>query len=159
MPLNSRSPSRPPLLPFLPSCILRHLCFVRDCITSAVEAQMPPIMPSPTAPPRERRRAFKPRTATGCMTCRIRRVKCDEGEPSCRQCLPGRRICDGYPAKSQNSIFLIPPPLSPPLFNIEQEHRCFDFFRHRTAPRLSGSFESPFWNQLLLRATHHEPAI
>jgi hypothetical protein len=118
-------------------------------------------------PRRLRKRAYKPRSVSGCRTCRIRRIKCDEAEPSCKQCLRGRRICDGYPAKrqltphqpSQDSPLAITPPLSPTLFDIAQEHRCFKFFRHYTIPRLSGSFGSPFWNQLLLQATHHEPAI
>ena len=122
-------------------------------------------MSSDVARQRQRKRTFKRRSVTGCTTCKVRRIKCDETEPSCGQCLRGHRICDGYPTKdptvrqaSQDGIAPITRPLSPTLFEMDQEHRCFDFFCHRTIPRLSRSFESPFWNQLL-QAIHLEASI
>ncbi|PLB46367.1 hypothetical protein P170DRAFT_498170 [Aspergillus steynii IBT 23096] len=36
------------------------------------------------------------RSRTGCITCKIRRVKCDEEKPSCRRCRSTGRTCDGY---------------------------------------------------------------
>jgi hypothetical protein len=91
---------------------------------------------------------------------RIRRIKCDEAEPSCRQCLRGRRICDGYPhRKSLVSVPTMNPTSFSDLFETDQERRCFEFFRRRTVPQLSGSFGSPFWTHLLLLTTHHEPAV
>ncbi|KAJ0166313.1 Transcriptional regulatory protein moc3 [Colletotrichum tanaceti] len=33
---------------------------------------------------------------TGCATCRIRKVKCDENKPFCRKCVSTGRTCDGY---------------------------------------------------------------
>ncbi|KAK4466024.1 hypothetical protein QBC42DRAFT_293648 [Cladorrhinum samala] len=36
------------------------------------------------------------RSRTGCITCRIRRVKCDEAQPSCQRCVSAKRQCDGY---------------------------------------------------------------
>ncbi|VUC34986.1 unnamed protein product [Clonostachys rosea] len=36
------------------------------------------------------------RTKTGCISCRIRRVKCDETNPQCLRCQSARRTCDGY---------------------------------------------------------------
>ncbi|EUC42006.1 hypothetical protein COCMIDRAFT_39900 [Bipolaris oryzae ATCC 44560] len=33
------------------------------------------------------------RTSTGCLTCRQRRVKCDEGRPSCQNCVRVTREC------------------------------------------------------------------
>ncbi|KAH7155996.1 hypothetical protein EDB81DRAFT_840216 [Dactylonectria macrodidyma] len=44
------------------------------------------------------RRKFNPKAKTGCHTCRIRRVKCDEGRPACNRCLSTGRVCDGYPS-------------------------------------------------------------
>ncbi|KAI8716096.1 Zn(2)-C6 fungal-type domain-containing protein [Fusarium sp. LHS14.1] len=44
------------------------------------------------------RRKFKPKAKTGCHTCRIRRVKCDEARPACRRCMSTDRVCDGYPS-------------------------------------------------------------
>ncbi|KAK1980888.1 hypothetical protein LZ30DRAFT_750436 [Colletotrichum cereale] len=33
---------------------------------------------------------------TGCKTCRIRKVKCDESKPLCQKCVNTGRTCDGY---------------------------------------------------------------
>ncbi|TGO49997.1 hypothetical protein BCON_0194g00070 [Botryotinia convoluta] len=32
----------------------------------------------------------------GCYLCRARRIKCDEGKPSCMRCLKSKRECPGY---------------------------------------------------------------
>ncbi|KAJ5208137.1 hypothetical protein N7449_002516 [Penicillium cf. viridicatum] len=44
-----------------------------------------------------RRRKWAPKLKSGCMTCKIRRVKCDEEKPQCRRCISTGRKCDGYP--------------------------------------------------------------
>ncbi|CAI6335536.1 unnamed protein product [Periconia digitata] len=36
------------------------------------------------------------KSKTGCITCRIRKVKCDEKKPSCKRCISTGRTCDGY---------------------------------------------------------------
>ena len=36
------------------------------------------------------------RLSRGCMRCRQRRVRCDEGRPSCRRCIHRNEICEGY---------------------------------------------------------------
>ena len=99
------------------------------------------------------------------MLSRTRRIKCGEEEPSCKQCLRGRRKCDGYPQKSLpvgreiiQVLFLTPPP-SAPLLKTNREARSLDFFRRRTIPQLAGTFKSQFWEFLLLQAIHHEPAV
>ncbi|KIL84927.1 transcriptional regulatory protein moc3 [Fusarium avenaceum] len=33
---------------------------------------------------------------TGCATCRIRKIKCDETKPACQKCVKTGRTCDGY---------------------------------------------------------------
>ncbi|KAL3431161.1 hypothetical protein BDV09DRAFT_154156 [Aspergillus tetrazonus] len=33
------------------------------------------------------------RTSTGCLTCRERRVKCDDGKPTCARCTKAGRVC------------------------------------------------------------------
>ncbi|EEU36191.1 uncharacterized protein NECHADRAFT_52907 [Fusarium vanettenii 77-13-4] len=45
-----------------------------------------------------RKRNIQSRTKvkTGCTTCRIRKVKCDEGKPFCLRCVNTGRTCDGY---------------------------------------------------------------
>ncbi|KAH8807674.1 hypothetical protein F5884DRAFT_345053 [Xylogone sp. PMI_703] len=45
-----------------------------------------------------RKRNIQGRTKvkTGCATCRIRKVKCDESKPFCQKCVNTGRTCDGY---------------------------------------------------------------
>ncbi|RMZ92105.1 hypothetical protein DV736_g679, partial [Chaetothyriales sp. CBS 134916] len=38
----------------------------------------------------------KRRTKTGCLTCRKRRIKCDEEKPFCKNCVKSKRECAGY---------------------------------------------------------------
>ncbi|KAL5599098.1 hypothetical protein FOVSG1_006910 [Fusarium oxysporum f. sp. vasinfectum] len=33
---------------------------------------------------------------TGCITCKVRKIKCDETRPCCRRCTNTGRNCDGY---------------------------------------------------------------
>ena len=49
--------------------------------------------------------------------------------------------------------------LNPSGLASEEEQRCFNFFRSRTAIQMSGFFSSEIWDRLVLQATHHEPAI
>ncbi|KAJ3494406.1 hypothetical protein NLG97_g4097 [Lecanicillium saksenae] len=56
----------------------------------------PPTENEASSPPRQKRWATK--TRTGCITCRIRRVKCDEAKPMCKRCMNSGRMCDGYKA-------------------------------------------------------------
>ncbi|KAK1990975.1 hypothetical protein LX36DRAFT_737161 [Colletotrichum falcatum] len=43
-------------------------------------------------------RASNPKVRTGCITCRNRRKKCDEGKPACATCLKYQGYCSGYAA-------------------------------------------------------------
>ncbi|KAK1964906.1 hypothetical protein LY78DRAFT_748060 [Colletotrichum sublineola] len=43
-----------------------------------------------------RKRASKPKVRSGCLTCKIRRVKCDERKPTCSRCEKADVECDGY---------------------------------------------------------------
>jgi hypothetical protein len=54
------------------------------------------VKPLSKPPKKPRVRAWKPKTRTGCSTCKQRRVKCDEARPHCSRCLKGGFRCDGY---------------------------------------------------------------
>ncbi|CUM51796.1 unnamed protein product [Debaryomyces tyrocola] len=43
-----------------------------------------------------KRRIIKRRTRTGCLTCRKRRIKCDERKPYCFNCERSKKVCLGY---------------------------------------------------------------
>ncbi|KAI3402129.1 hypothetical protein diail_58 [Diaporthe ilicicola] len=47
----------------------------------------------PSAP---KKANIRKRTKTGCLTCRKRRIKCDEGKPICHNCIKSKRQCEGY---------------------------------------------------------------
>lgn len=44
----------------------------------------------------EKRKVIKRRTRTGCLTCRKRRIKCDERKPKCHNCERLKKVCLGY---------------------------------------------------------------
>ncbi|PVH89123.1 hypothetical protein DL98DRAFT_647709 [Cadophora sp. DSE1049] len=126
--------------------------------------------------PKVRVRAKKPKTKTGCKTCRIRRVKCDEDKPACRRCTSTGRNCDGYDipplnheASSQmmsqstmkdhsETLSLVNTPFIA-LDLTPEEARGFAFFRQNTVFQIQGAFRSSLWEQLVLQISHQEPAI
>ncbi|OJJ47443.1 hypothetical protein ASPZODRAFT_14899 [Penicilliopsis zonata CBS 506.65] len=70
-----------------------------DClqlpVTGKLARQRIPASPGTLAtPPRVR---LPPRSRTGCWTCRSRKVKCDEGHPTCGQCARLGHVCDYRP--------------------------------------------------------------
>ncbi|KAH7030936.1 uncharacterized protein B0I36DRAFT_362728 [Microdochium trichocladiopsis] len=65
----------------------------------------PPRDGDDTADPSSRKAAVRKRTKTGCLTCRKRRIKCDEGRPTCNNCIKSKRQCEGY---NQRVVFKEP---------------------------------------------------
>ncbi|OCL06943.1 hypothetical protein AOQ84DRAFT_223354 [Glonium stellatum] len=114
---------------------------------------------------RGRKKAWKPKTKTGCITCRIRRVKCDEAKPHCERCTSTGRKCDGYKLAADNSQAVIstrlPSLLLEPGFSSETagERQSLHFFHLHTAPELAGFFDSTFWLRDVLQASHSHQAI
>lgn len=49
---------------------------------------------------------IKRRTRTGCLTCRARRVKCDERKPACHRCTIANVECAGYAPKRHIDVRL-----------------------------------------------------
>lgn len=46
-------------------------------------------------------RASAPKSRNGCLTCKKRRVKCDEKKPKCNACIKSRRLCQWKPSKEE----------------------------------------------------------
>jgi hypothetical protein len=66
------------------------------------------------------KKEIKRRTKTGCMTCRRRRIKCDETRPSCQNCRKSKRDCQGYEhVVRQNPTT----PGQPPSMALHHHHR------------------------------------
>ncbi|KAK3899368.1 hypothetical protein C8A05DRAFT_18187 [Staphylotrichum tortipilum] len=122
------------------------------------------------------------RAKTGCRSCKLRRVKCDEARPACRRCVSTGRVCDGYgiwggggntygsadreAAKLQQASDRVRQSLTVrtacPSFIPgigPQELRALDYFWRRTAIKLPGVFGSAFWESIVFQATSSEPAV
>ncbi|KAH9906979.1 hypothetical protein F4778DRAFT_778407 [Xylariomycetidae sp. FL2044] len=117
------------------------------------------------------------RVKSGCRTCKIRRVKCDEARPECRRCLLSGRVCEGYgiwgaggnsygatstryvsASKSRSQLPWYGISLAPGTVTAD-EQSCFEWFLRKTSLKLPGAFLSPFWDSLLLQAALAEPAV
>ncbi|RAH50096.1 Zn(II)2Cys6 transcription factor [Aspergillus brunneoviolaceus CBS 621.78] len=115
------------------------------------------------------RRASKPRSRTGCRTCRARRIKCDEAPGSCQRCTSTGRVCDGYevqrlplpPRRKTATVSRIPAPV-PTGFRFTtttDEIRCFSYFQHCSVSHLIASVDNPLWEKLVLQMSYNEPAV
>ncbi|KAI1429668.1 hypothetical protein F5Y12DRAFT_330056 [Xylaria sp. FL1777] len=97
---------------------------------------------------------------TGCLTCKVRKVKCDEEKPSCKRCTSTGRKCDGYAPLSTSSglSWHRPRHLFANVHNAS-ERRCLQFFVEVAAPVLSGPLDPYFWTHLVFQFSQMEPAV
>lgn len=95
------------------------------------------------------------------ITSRIRRVKCDEGHPSCTRCTSTGRKCEYYQVEKQtpHAAYLMVIPRSPPPQARHIDLKTFDYFHKLFAPTLLNYGGEQFWNRRLLQACQHDKAI
>ncbi|KAH8646814.1 hypothetical protein BX600DRAFT_476960 [Xylariales sp. PMI_506] len=119
---------------------------------------------SPTS--RAGRKGGRLRSSTGCVTCRIRRVKCDEGKPFCNRCASTGRKCDGYkspPSASRESALTFDPYSHLPGHEPHGTHkltelRALQFFCEVVAPSIAKPYNRQLWNKLVLQLSGQEAA-
>ena len=121
------------------------------------------------------------RTRNGCLTCKRRRIKCDQDRPICRRCMKSKLSCDGYHDIPSNSIAQTPDDeilpssgassiqdrlRSPPEAPVTQltalrieDRRAFDYFIAVAGKRLAGLLDESFWCQYVLQVAHAEPFV
>ncbi|TDZ48423.1 Aspercryptin biosynthesis cluster-specific transcription regulator atnN [Colletotrichum trifolii] len=105
---------------------------------------------------------------TGCITCKIRKVKCDENKPACNRCLTTGRKCDGY----QHIAELPPPKSSVSVANNllhrtfpgvgpsnDHEGRALQYFCETVGPFLSGAVDPYFWTHVVMQFSTFEPSV
>ncbi|KAF5006678.1 hypothetical protein FDECE_6970 [Fusarium decemcellulare] len=115
-------------------------------------------VPSQSSSSRPSGRKGSKKVRTGCITCKIRKVKCDEAKPHCLRCIKTGRRCDGYRTSPNSSPE--PSSLSPaPGFNSPAETHAFDYYRTRTSKILSGAIDGSFWSGIVLKMSATEPAV
>ncbi|QMW34851.1 hypothetical protein AFCA_011135 [Aspergillus flavus] len=101
---------------------------------------------------------------------RARRIKCDETPESCHNCtstgrkceydiqrlprrLPGKRSTVGSIVRSTNIADGF-------RWKITSDERlCFSFFQHRSLPTITGYFDSPLWQRLVLQMSQVDQAV
>ncbi|KAF5862177.1 hypothetical protein ETB97_012074 [Aspergillus alliaceus] len=99
---------------------------------------------------------------TGCYTCKIRRIKCDEARPTCARCTSTGRKCDGYPTGSTASKVkgTLQTHLSLQPFTDAGEGMSFDYFCRHTVSQLFGYVDtSSFWRHIILQMCYSEPVV
>ncbi|RDL37040.1 uncharacterized protein BP5553_04473 [Venustampulla echinocandica] len=147
---------------------------------AASMALWPNTLIDPSQLPRDMVSNFRrgtPKSRNGCVTCKIRRVKCDEVKPWCERCTSTGRKCDGYlpPAKKakqlnskpnldfRHELARGPVILYTPSVDIQgttAQRRSFQYFTTRVNPSdMPGNFEPYFWNNVVLKFSHIYPTV
>ncbi|KAJ6286659.1 hypothetical protein J3E71DRAFT_357659 [Bipolaris maydis] len=125
---------------------------------------------------RRKTRASNPKVRTGCKTCKIRRLKCDETRPVCQRCEKARVACDGYSSTNQQTLVAKSKPNTVPASTFGLPSKAthglllpylhpgsnpsvgrftgdevshFDFFRHKLTMDFSGYSYSDFWSRVV----------
>ena len=139
---------------------------------------------TPEKPGKQRSRTWAPKARSGCLTCKRRKVKCDEGKPSCKRCVRAGWNCAGYdPPKAWMFAINegIPEDSSPgPEVAIRRsphgglayspsywthdldsnELRALDLWTQKTVPILTTfASASHFWRNTIIQASHTSDAI
>lgn len=122
---------------------------------------------------RRRGRIGTKKARTGCLTCKSRRIKCDEGHPLCKKCSSTGRKCS-YPPLAlskrrspsqgeqdeRKDRSFVGRQLSESIGLKEKDKRTFEYFLSWAAPRLAGTLDFDFWcSQVLgmLMTAEHSP--
>ncbi|KAG6019875.1 hypothetical protein E4U41_003049 [Claviceps citrina] len=128
--------------------------------------------------PSSRQKKYAPKVRTGCLTCRNRRVKCDENKPACRRCSRSGLHCQGSLYQDSSAAatagalavrspdrfaVLHEPAVSPAPVVVpapsDLDMRMFHLMRTEAVQQMAGSFDYRFWALDVLRAAHVYPAI
>ncbi|PYI09297.1 hypothetical protein BO78DRAFT_308545 [Aspergillus sclerotiicarbonarius CBS 121057] len=116
----------------------------------------------------KRGRASGRRSRTGCRTCRLRKVKCDETPGACVRCTSTGRQCDydlsRLPVAARGRARGIWPRACPRMLPTQpgasnDEQRCFSIFTAHTVPMMICWFDSDVWQRIVLQMSHVEPAV
>lgn len=118
--------------------------------------------------PGQRKRAFKPKSKTGCATCKLRRLKCDETKPECLKCVTSGRKCEGYPTTNSTTNAIADakytaPQFQDPITSLIKVHgeysRGFQFFFERTLDDINSIFPESLWSTTVPTLSQSEPSI
>ncbi|KAJ5635608.1 uncharacterized protein N7484_008921 [Penicillium longicatenatum] len=100
-----------------------------------------------------------PKVRTGCATCKIRRVKCDEQRPKCLRCSSTGRSCPGYPqaVNCQPKIKVYNIPFKVPGSRTDRE--LLHYYCSEAAESFSRFSENTLWRHLIMQRSQDQPVI
>ncbi|GKT46836.1 putative transcriptional regulatory protein [Colletotrichum spaethianum] len=115
-------------------------------------------------------RKGQPKVRTGCLTCKSRKVKCDEAKPACARCTGTGRRCEGYAvvvpsnraiARARSRTTRLKDALAQARAGWEggSEKATLEYFTRDVAPKLPQNLENQFWTVAVPRMSKSEPAI
>ncbi|KAK2002353.1 hypothetical protein LX36DRAFT_626963 [Colletotrichum falcatum] len=98
---------------------------------------------------------------TGCITCKVRKVKCDEAKPTCKRCTRTGWKCDGYKQAlpRQESVILHSPYRVFHGVKRVSEFRALQYFCEVAGPFLPGAGDTYFWTHVVVQFSTFEPAV
>ncbi|RAK97952.1 Zn(II)2Cys6 transcription factor domain-containing protein [Aspergillus ibericus CBS 121593] len=120
-----------------------------------------------TTAPEKRRKSNGTRSRTGCRTCRVRRIKCDETPGKCNNCTSTGRSCAydmhrlprAAAGQGLDNKIICQVADGFRWAMTSDERRCFSHFQHFTIPSLLELFDSALWRNLVLQISYSEPAV
>ncbi|KAF1975017.1 hypothetical protein BU23DRAFT_530781 [Bimuria novae-zelandiae CBS 107.79] len=111
-------------------------------------------------------RRYGAKVRTGCLTCKSRRIKCDEAKPACFRCTSTGRSCGGYVANGTMQTTRSTPSIISPLQDkvVTQSWSgdgipYLEFYYHCAIRNLSNRFDNGFWSRTALQLARSEPSI
>ncbi|KUJ17507.1 uncharacterized protein LY89DRAFT_668827 [Mollisia scopiformis] len=128
----------------------------------------------------QKKRKSSTKVKTGCITCKVRRVKCDETKPKCQRCIKFGIECDGYRSqppvrpKRTGAQLILPKKekLGSPEHSFiesiarlyggnldEADGSCFRLYLEETATQINSVFPSSLWERLVPQISQAEPFV
>ncbi|KAL2831445.1 hypothetical protein BDW59DRAFT_169709 [Aspergillus cavernicola] len=112
-----------------------------------------------------------PKVRTGCLTCKQRRIKCDEAKPDCGNCSRTGRHCEypvtlRAPEAASQEVVQAPRRLPIRVYNLpfkvpgsQADRQLLHFYCVEAAGSLSSFSDPTLWTSLILQRSHHQPVI
>ncbi|KIW64468.1 hypothetical protein PV04_09400 [Phialophora macrospora] len=119
--------------------------------------------------PRKGRLGSRIKSGGGCLTCKIRKIKCGEEKPACLRCSSTGRKCDGYGNDINSREHAPEAPISTTLARVgcistyaqasRLEVQAFEFFIRDVLPGFSRMVDERFWHQFIPQLSQSDQII
>ncbi|KAF5684617.1 transcriptional regulatory moc3 [Fusarium denticulatum] len=120
------------------------------------------------SPGTKRTRTNVKQSKFGCLTCKKRRVKCDETKPSCRRCLFSKVSCLGYPIgappgpllrAAEAALLSARSPPRSPTASLDRYVYLTCIVLSQGPRRAKNDSEILFWSHIVPQIIHSVPAV